>query len=344
MSPIETHATRDAGELGCFVELALGGLRREYPCGIAWSLRGDTDLRPPREQTPAFYGCYDWHSAVHAHWTLVRALRHEPAAPWVARAREALDRSLTVANLRAERAFLEPRPGFERPYGLAWLTTLYAELATWNDVLARRWAAALEPLAALAVTRLRDWLGRLPYPIRSGVHSQTAFAMGLLLDACDALGDGSTRRHVAERAHEWHGADRDLPLRLEPSADDFLSPALGVADLMRRVLPTDAFVAWLARALPTVHLEPVRCPDASDGRLAHLEGLNLSRAWMLDAIAAALPANDPRIEPLRRMASKHEDAGLDAFRHDDYALTHWLGTFAVYQLTHPARAMRRAST
>jgi len=336
---------RDAGPAGSgevggraapYVEQALGAVHQEYPNQPKYVLRGDEDVAPPRHLTPAFYGCFDWHSAVHGHWTLARALRLWPAAPFAGRAAGALDGSLTPEKTEAERAFLEPRPAFEMPYGISWLLTLSAELHRHPHPGSDRWRAALEPLVATVSPRLARWLEGLPGPIRTGEHNQTAFAMGLALDAARTAGDADLEARVAARARDFHLEDRGVPLAWEPSAHDFLSPALAEADLMRRVMDAGEFAGWLAGFLPALDgagddwLLPCPSPDPGDGKLVHRVGLNLSRAWMLRAIGAALPAEDPRRAVLAGAASGHEEAGLPGALTGHYAGAHWLGTFAVY--------------
>jgi hypothetical protein len=316
--------------------LALGCVHREYPNHPLTLLTGDADVRPPREHTPAFFGCFDWHSAVHGHWTLVRLVRLFPDEPWSEEARAALRRSLTAGNLAAEaRHMSKPgREGFERPYGLAWLLQLAAELREWDD--GGEFAGAIAPLERLCRDRLADWLPKLTHPIRSGEHGQTAFATGLALDWAAVAGDAAFGELLRERANAFYGRDEDLPLRFEPSGHDFLSPALAEADLMRRVLPREAFAAWLSKALPALGegtLAPVASSDRADGKLAHLDGLNLSRSWMLDGIAVALDDGDPQKEVLARLADAHADAGLAAVTGEHYAGGHWLGTFATYLTT-----------
>ena len=202
-------------------------------------MASDADARPPRQLTPAFYGCYDWHSAVHGHWLLARLARQFPAAPFAAKARAALAQSLTPEHVAAEVAYMaaEGRGTFERPYGLAWLLQLSAELHEWDDPQARGWAAALEPLVETALGRLRTWLPKLSHPIRIGEHNQTAFSLGLILDWARATGDRDAQGFFAARARELYLADRACPLAYEPSGEDFLSPCLAEADLMRRILP-----------------------------------------------------------------------------------------------------------
>jgi len=332
----------DAATAERIARLALDGLHREYPNQMALVLNSDADVRPPRESTPAFYGCYDWHSAVHGHWCLVRLLRLFPNASWADDARSALARSLTVANLADEEAYLKGagREGFERPYGLAWLLQLAAELHEWNDHAAKQWLQNLLPLEKLAVDRLSAWLPKLTHPIRSGEHSQTAFAMGLALDWARVAGDSRFEAMLESRALDFHQDDRNAPLGYEPSGHDFLSPCLAEADLMRRVLDPEKFASWLEDFLPdlprdasTSWLSPVVPTDVSDGKLAHLDGLNLSRAWMLAGIISSLPINDSRIPALKTAANEHCETGLRSVSGEHYSLAHWIGSFAVYLTT-----------
>jgi hypothetical protein len=323
-----------------FAGLALACVHREYPNKVGHVLFGDDDVKPPRELTPAFFGCFDWHSAVHGHWLLVRLVRTFPEADFAGPARAALSRSLTEANIAGELTYLEGRAGFERPYGLAWLLQLAAELRQWDDEDARRWAAPLEPLEHLAAKRFVEWLPKLSHPIRSGEHSQTAFAMGLALDWARATNDAAVERLLESRARDFHDHDESCPVALEPSGHDFLSPCLAAADLMRRVLPPQQFAVWLTRALPgipedgaTAWLRPAAPSDRRDGKIAHLDGLNLSRAWMLEGIASGLPKGDARPPALIAAAREHRDAGLSAVTGEHYAGGHWLGSFATYLTT-----------
>ena len=332
----------DAALAARFAGLALDCVHREYPNKIAHVLDGDGDARPPRELTPAFYGCYDWHSSVHGHWLLVRLARLYPGSEAAAASRAALARSLTLANLQGEAAYLEApgRDSFERPYGLAWLLQLAAELREWDDPDARRWRQALAPIEALAADRIRDWLPKLSHPIRSGEHSQTAFAFGLILDWARRAGDGDMVALVEERVADYYAGDYDCPLRYEPSGQDFLSPCLAEADLLRRVTSPDAYAGWLRRFLPelpedggTDWLAPAVVTDPTDGKLVHLDGLNLSRAWMLEGIASGLPADDDRRAALVAAADAHRAAGLAGVTGATYEGGHWLGTFATYLIT-----------
>ncbi len=326
----------DASLAGRFARLALDCAHREYPNHPLTLLTDAGDVRSPREHTPAFFGCFDWHSAVHGHWTLVRLLRLFPEEPWSDETRTALRHSLTAENLTAEvRHISKPgREGFERPYGLSWLLQLAAELRGWAESDFEEIAAALAPLERACRDRLAAWLPKLTHPIRSGEHSQTAFAMGLAFDWATVIDDKAFKELILERSLAFYGDDDGLPLRFEPSGHDFLSPALAEADLMRRVLPRIEFPTWLDRALPNgFPLGPAAAPDRSDGKLAHLDGLNLSRAWMLDGIASALDESDPRRETFLRSADEHATAGLASATGEHYAGGHWLGTFATYLMT-----------
>jgi hypothetical protein len=251
---------------------------------------------------------------------------------------------MTAASIAGEVVYLkgEGRISFERPYGLAWLLQLSRELHGWSqhDSGARELAANLRPLETEAVNRLSTWLPRLPYPVRSGEHSQTAFALGLMIDYATLQNDRDFLALLKSRAVEFYSHDEDCPLAYEPSGEDFLSPGLAEADLMTRVLSTEEFPKWLGRFLPKLPMDlqsdwlrPVKSPDPSDPKFSHLDGLNLSRAWMLETIASALPAGDLRISSLLASAALHAEAGLHAVSGEHYVGSHWLGSFAVYLLT-----------
>ena len=324
-----------------FANLALNCVHLEYPNKIGHVLASDADVRPPRDLTPAFFGCFDWHSSVHGHWLLARLARLYPDSGFAKAARAALETSFTEANIAAEVAYLRGagRASFERPYGLAWLLQLEAELRNWSEPDAQRWAARLQPLEAAAADRIRDWLPKLRYPIRIGEHSQTAFAFGLIRDWSVTAADPTMTLLIDERSRAYYLADRDCPLRYEPSGEDFLSPCLAEADLMRRVLPPAEFSGWLRRFLPQIPrsgradwLAPGVVTDRSDPKLAHIDGLNLSRAWMLRGIASGLPAGDRRRASLEAAAEAHAVGALPAVTGEHYEGGHWLGSFAVYLL------------
>ncbi|MEM6730281.1 MAG: DUF2891 domain-containing protein [Myxococcota bacterium] len=342
-SPEPTFDVKDAER---FARLALECVHREYPNKIAHVMNRDGDARPPSELTPVFFGCYDWHSAVHGHWLLVRLLETFPDAAFAIEARSALAKSFTPEKIAAEVAYLngEGRGTFERPYGLAWLLQLASELRRWKDPDGERWANALVPLEGEVAARFADWFPKLTFPIRTGEHSQTAFAMGLVLDWARVRGEESLERLLVRRARDYYERDELYPLRFEPGGQDFLSPAWAEADLMRRVLTPSEYSSWLRRFLPeldrlastefsgTIHpgLTPAMVSDRSDGKLAHLDGLNLSRAWMMEGVLEALSNDDPRRTLLADIARAHREAGLAAVTGEFYEGGHWLGSFAVY--------------
>jgi hypothetical protein len=335
----------DPAFLERMAQIALANLDREYPNHIQHLMDGDTDAAAPRELHPVFSGAYDWHSAVHNYWLLVRLLRLMPAGGFAAEARAFLDRRLNPADVAQEcRYFDDPRrASWERPYGLAWMLQLSAELSAelteWGTPEARRWRTTLAPLEAVARERLRVWLPKLWYPIRSGEHSQSAFALGLVHDWARITGDAPMQELVRAKGIEFHRFDVDGPLAYEPSGQDFLSPVLAEADLLRRLLPAAEYSVWLGKFLPRVPrdgsrwLEPAVSRDPSDPKLAHLDGLNLSRAWMLQGMAAGLPTDDARRAALHAAADEHAQAGLVSIREELYAGSHWLPSFAVYLLT-----------
>jgi hypothetical protein len=325
-----------------FANLALHCAHLEYPNKISHTLGSDADVRPPRELAPAFFGCYDWHSSVHGHWLLARLASRFPQAPFAADARAALAQSLTPAHIDGEVAYFQTpgRASYERPYGLAWLLQLAAELRAWNDPQAKEWSLALAPLEAEAAQRLRSWLPKLRYPIRVGEHSQTAFAFGLVHDWARVTHDTEMQSLIESKARAFYAGDTNCPLAYEPSGEDFLSPCLAEADLMRRILPPREYGQWLRRFLPAIPtsankawLAPGEVTDRSDPKLAHLDGLNLSRSWMLLGIASGLPQGDRRIGALNTAAEAHAAAALPAVTGEHYEGGHWLGTFAVYLTT-----------
>ena len=336
-----------------FARLALACVEKEYPNKISHVLNSDADVAPPRRLTPAFCGCYDWHSSVHGHWLLVRLLRTFPDASFAGAAREALKKSLTAENLKAEAAYLSGagRASFERPYGLAWLLQLCAELREWDNAQAREMSANLHLLEEAALARLKTWLPKLSHPVRVGEHDQTAFGLALMLDYARSTGNEAFAKLVSDAARKFFLADKNCPLDYEPSGEDFLSPCLGEADVMRRVLPQTEFSTWLKGFMPQVPTKsnpnpagsnavatadwlPVAIsPDRSDPKLAHLDGLNLSRAWMLEGIISRLPADDARRPALAAAADAHRRAGLAAVTGEHYEGGHWLGSFAGYLTT-----------
>ncbi|MEM7248226.1 MAG: DUF2891 domain-containing protein [Acidobacteriota bacterium] len=331
--------------LDAFVPRTIELLHREYPNAPQLRPRGDEDVRPPREVHPAFFGCYDWHSAVHSHWQVVRALRFRTEAAWEASAREALERSFSPTAIARESAYLDHWPNFEMPYGMAWLLQLAAELREWDDEAARRWSETLTPLEQHAAAAFERQLAKLPRPVRTGLHNQTAFALGLAHDWARLTGH-ELASTVARRARELYLGDRDCPVAYEPSGSDFLSPGLAEADLLRRVLPSAELATWLEGFFGPggerlAGLTPVEVVDPSDGQLAHYSGLNMSRAWMLRGVADALPDEHAMRSVLESSAEQHLAEGLGAALHDDYMVSHWAPSFVVYLVTERAPSGRR---
>jgi len=331
----------DADTSERFARLALACVAREYPNKPEHVLSGPEDLKSPQAVHPAFFGCYDWHSSVHGHWMLARLLRLDPRMPSGARVREAFDAHFTEEAAAEEARYLDAAANraFERPYGWAWLLQLSAELARSDDPAAKAWRARLAPLENAVVARLQSYLPKLTEPVRSGVHPNTAFALGLAIDYARAAGNRELERVLAARAHFYFGQDRACAVAYEPSGEDFLSPCLAEADLMRRVTAPREYGAWLRRFLPALStrhrlgLSPAVVSDPTDPKLVHLDGLNLSRAWMLRGMASGLAASDKRRGVLRAAADAHAAAGLARVSSGNYEGEHWLASFAVYLLT-----------
>jgi hypothetical protein len=356
MTKLMGNVDNGGGFEGRFAQLALRCVRQEYPNKIDHVMDDASQVRPPRELHPAFYGCYDWHSSVHSHWLLVHLLRAGSAAPPEAEVRRALGANLTATNISSEVEYFD-RPGrasFERPYGWAWLLKLQQELYLWDDPDAARWFDALRPLAASVTARYLSYFPRQRYPIRVGTHFNTAFGLTFAWDYAEALSGGARKELdaetlvrltrlkalVSERARTYFGDDREAPARWEPGGDDFFSPSLVEAELMRRVLGGEEFARWfdaflpdIGEGRPTSLLTPAEVNDRTDPKLVHLDGLNLSRAWCMWGVASALPEGSHAAETLARAAALHAGATLPHVASGDYAGEHWLATFAAYMLS-----------
>jgi len=322
-----------------FAGIALGHVTREYPNKLDHVLTGSQDLKSPRSLHPIFFGSFDWHSCVHGHWLLARLYRRFPQLPEAGAIRALLDAQLTSEKVAGELRYLEQPAarGFERPYGWAWALELQAELLRHESAEGRRWAAALAPLAKEFVRRFEAHLPLATYPVRAGVHTNSAFALFLARDYAVAARNSGLAGLCAETALRWYREDRGCPA-WEPSQDEFLSPALMEAALMGDVMPKEDFTAWLAaflphapRGAPATLFSPATVTDRTDGKIAHLDGLNLSRAWCWRRIVADLPPTDP----LRARAEAAIDSHLtSALGHvaGDYMGEHWLATFALLAL------------
>jgi hypothetical protein len=325
---------------GDYARVAMANIRREYPTHVAYLVTGPGTLPSPRELHPAFYGSFDWHSCVEMHWVLVRLLRLVPDLPSATEIRAALDENLTPGALLAEAAYVSDADhrGFERPYGWGWALALVSELAGLGDRDAMRWYGNMRPLADALRDRFREWLPKATYPVRTGMHGNSAF--GLLLALAFARRESpELESDITAAALRWFGDDIDYPAAWEPSGSDFLSPALTEATLMSEVLPRQRFPAWLDRFLPALAggdlaslLRPAIVSDPTDGQIAHLHGLNLSRAWCMRRVAEALPAGDPRAGVLLAAMERHAEASIDAVVGSDYMVEHWLAAYAVLLL------------
>ena len=321
-----------------FSRIALGHVAREYPNKLDHMLDGPQDARAPRDLHPIFFGSFDWHSCVHGYWLLARLYRRFPGNAEAAEIRALFADAFTAEKIEAERAYLD-RPssrGFERPYGWAWLLMLAGELARHESPEGRAWSAAITPLARAFAERFTAYLPKATYPVRAGVHSNTAFALTLVLDYAKAVRDDDLAWLAATKAVEWYGEDADCQA-WEPSGDDFLSSALIEAECMRRTLPPPMFAEWFARFLPRVAqgepatlFTPATVSDRSDGKIAHLDGVNLSRAWCWRGIASALPEGPARERAIAAVVP-HLDASLPHVA-GDYMGEHWLASFALLAL------------
>jgi len=321
-----------------FARLALGHVGREYPNKMDHVLAGPEDVRGPSDLHPIYFGSFDWHSCVHGYWTLATVLRLHPDIPEAAAIRALFDDSFTAEKVAAETAYLA-RPtsrGFERPYGWGWLLKLQAELLAHDAP----WAATHRPLAEAFAQRFRDFLPIATYPIRTGVHSSTSFAIALASDYARAVDDDALLALFAGKVRDWHAGDRDAQA-WEPSGDDFLSPTLMTAECLRRLLPEREFAAWFADYLPRAEQQdptslftPAAPSDRTDGKIAHLDGLNLSRAWCWRNLAATLPTDHPARPVIAEAAQRHLDASLPHVA-GDYMGEHWLASFALLALTAP---------
>jgi len=329
-------------EASHFAALALKCVNRELPNKPEHVINSPTDVQSPKALHPAFYGCYDWHSSVHGHWMLVRLLKMFPNLPESAQIRAALGANLTAENIRAEVAYMNQpnRQSFERTYGWAWALKLAEELRSWNDADGKKWSENLQPLADTLTNSYLNFLPKQTYPIRTGVHPNTAFGLAFALDYANAVGNRQLEALLDERSRTYYAKDTDYPGGWEPGGEDFFSAALMEADLMRRVMKPDEFATWFHRFLPGVAkggpaalLQPAIVTDRSDPKLVHLDGLNLSRAWCMRHVAAALPDGDAGGAVLARSGYTH---ALDALQHvatGHYEGEHWLASFAVYLLT-----------
>ncbi len=325
-----------------FARLALRCIQCEYPNKLDHVINGSEDVKNPKALHPAFYGCFDWHSSVHGHWMLVRLLKLFPDLPEAAKIRVKLNQNLTAENIAAEVAYLHQpnRKSFERTYGWAWLLKLAEELHGWDDADGKKWSENLQPLADEIVARYLNFLPNQDYPIRRGVHANTAFGIAFALDYARAFHHAELETLLVDRAKSYFFADKNCPASYEPGGDDFFSPCLMEADLMRRVLQREEFPEWLKNFLPQLFEDekfslmiPAEVADRSDPKIVHLDGLNLSRAWCLVGIVQSLPEKSKIKSQLLRSAINHANQTLPYIASGNYEGEHWLASFAVYFLS-----------
>ena len=325
--------------LSHFATLASDCITVEYPNKLNQVLRDETSLRSPRELHPAFYGCFDWHSAVHGHWMLIKLLKDYPDLPGREEISARVFASLDPANIAGEVDYFETASkSWERTYGWAWLLQLATELHTWDEPLGDKLASDLAPLTRVVRDRYIDFLPRQEYPVRTGVHPNTAFGLSFAYDYAVAVDDAELRDVVVSAAYRYYADDTECPLSWEPSGEDFLSPCFEEAALMARVMPASEYREWLQSFLPELSdlesLTPANVSDRSDPKIVHLDGLNLSRAWNLLVVANNFD-DEETAQLLRAKADEHLGASLPHVTSEHYEGSHWLGSFAVYALTRP---------
>lgn len=319
--------------------MALHCMQQEYPYKLGQVVGSDKDLLSPQELHPAFYGCFDWHSAVHGHWLLVRILKEYPQLENRDTILTKLEQNINVDNILGEIEYFKrsTEKSFERTYGWAWLLKLAEELHTWDNDAAKRMELALQPLTTYIENKYLDFLPRLGYPIRVGEHTNTAFGLTFAYDYAETLNKSKLKNIIEEKSRLFYLGDTNCPISWEPGGFDFLSPCLEEVDIMRRVLPKDEFVSWINNFLPALAdpkftLEIAKVTDRSDGKLVHLDGANFSRAWTLYGLSNAYP----EYKHLANIADQHVSHSIGLIDDGEYSGTHWLGSFAVYALTQKA--------
>jgi hypothetical protein len=334
-----SSTTLTAATASKFAKLALAHVTREYPNKLDHVLNGPLDLREPRDLHPIFFGSFDWHSCVHGYWLLATVLRLFPDIGEARKIEKLFDGQLTASKVETEIDYLDQpmRATFERPYGWAWLLMLAAELDRHGSEQAKKWREALAPLAGAFAEQFLAFLPKATYPTRVGTHFNSAFAITLALEYAEVAGNDGLRKLLVSKARDWYGSDSDCQA-WEPGGDDFLSPTLMEAECMRIVLGTGDYSSWLDRFLPRLAdrepgalFIPAIVSDRSDGKIAHLDGLNLSRAWCWRSIASSWPASDPRRSIALDAADTHLAASLP-YVAGDYMGEHWLATFALLAL------------
>ena len=329
-------------QISKFAQLALDGITREYPNKPSNVMADASGVRSPREMRPVFYGSFDWHSSLHGHWMLIRLLKQFPEASIAPKIRAALNAQLTAEGLQKETDYFDEKynKSFERMYGWAWTLRLAAELHSWDDEDGNNWAKNFAPLENKIVELASAYLPKLDWPIRTGVHPDSAFALGQFLDYARTKQNKTFEKLIIEKATAFYAEDKNYPANYEPSGNDFFSAGLNEADLMRRILTKPQFSQWLDDFFPELAdgkcgnlLSPVSVSDVNDGHLVHLAGLNLNRAWTMGGILSVLEPDDPSAKTLAAAKETHSKAGQAYVFSGSYEGEHWLATFAIYQLT-----------
>ena len=322
-------------EANRLAQLPVECIETEYPNKLGQTIGGDSDLKSPKTLHPAFYGCFDWHSAVHGHWSLVKLLKEFPELENSEQLKKKLLSNISKRNILKEVKYFhgEHNKSYERTYGWAWLLKLAEEIHTWDDETARQLETNLQPLTDLIVEKYIEFLPKLNYPVRVGTHSNTAFGLSFPYDYAVTTKNDSLKSMIVDRAKDFYLKDQDCPMGWEPSGFDFLSPCLEEAALMKRVLGRDEFDKWMSDFMPNLEnkdfeMEPGEVSDRSDGQLVHLDGVNFSRAWNLNKIAE----NDEKYHHLANVANMHINHSLPNIVGDSYEGGHWLGSFAIYAL------------
>lgn len=335
-----TAPTLHLEEANRLAELPMNCIQTEYPNKLNQTIASSDELKPPKTLHPAFYGCFDWHSAVHGHWSLVSLLKQFPELDKKEEMEQMLLQNISKENIQNEvnYFFEKHNSSYERTYGWAWVLKLAEELHTWDTPLARELETNLQPLTDLIVTKYIEFLPKLNYPLRVGEHPNTAFGLSFAYDYAKIVGSEELEALIIQRSKDFYMKDADCPLTWEPSGFDFLSPCLEEAALMKRILPKEEFKTWLAAFLPQLKdqnfaLETGKVSDRTDGKLVHLDGVNFSRAWSLYEISKDLP----EYAHIKNIANAHINYSLPSIVGDSYEGGHWLGSFAIYALNTIAR-------
>ena len=321
-----------------FSELALHCIQTEFPNKLGHVIVDSTQVKRPIELHPTFYGCFDWHSSVHGHWMLIKILKTFPEISNSNEIISTINENITQENILNEIEYLNGKlhGSFERTYGWAWIFQLQNELDTWDNDYGKKWANNLRPLTNVLRDKMIEFLPKLTYPIRTGVHPNTAFALSFAYDYASESNDIEFKNAIITRRLYYYNSDKNYPAYLEPNGTDFFSPSLQEANLMRRILDAKEFDKWFNEFMPSITnnlLKPVIVSDRDDLSIVHLDGLNISRAWCMLGISNSLPNSNPKKTILLQTAKLHLNDALKNVASGSYAGEHWLASFAVYALS-----------